>query len=544
MKANAQPSSKEIEDINKHLDDLLGINARKPGAAAGLPAVIRIIEKLEPAGGKSFPVFPPSYAGEGNNAPPVYDLNGIEWGQRETTLGNGAKRVTPYIKNARHCTMDAPQSHANRTEIAFTKDERLRALVPKLCATFPRDKAIASDAGLEEVDVLTLPHRIADFRIRGSSNSKRADDAIKAFAKGDALPLLQLMPTSLIFGFWDSRAVGYQHKHSRILLTRIDAFNVVPCEKHALYSGPYSKDECAAVVLNDDELADELAQPPSKMTDRAKQWDKAMAERGFVSVPSSGLGGVILDEKNGRIERLGLISLTDIASIFCQTPDKPDWPEASVATNAARRYLLALALLAESYPRSTGSYRLRSGCELVSIEKREIVLRGGDTESAASKALLALCENRELLIAVAESARSILRIEPSLVSFLSDSASLRCYLGKDIKSEKDAERQRKAAEKAAQKAKSDAEKARTRANRALDAAALAEAKATESGKEKDKSAAEKKRREADELSAEAANSERTALEAAEKLKTYETQPSAAANPIPASPETQITPRSE
>jgi len=80
------------------------------------------------------------------------------------------------------------------------KDDRLRALVPKVTASYPRDKKIVGNSGVEEVDVLKLPHRVADFRIRASKQPRRADEAIKAFAKGNALPLLQLMPTSIIFG--------------------------------------------------------------------------------------------------------------------------------------------------------------------------------------------------------------------------------------------------------------------------------------------------------------------------------------------------------
>src|SRR5208282_5793621 len=106
-------------------------------------------------------------------------------------------------------------------------------------------------------------HRIADFRVRASDQKDAAAKAIKAFAKGDALPLLRFMPTSIIFGFWDSRAEGYQHKHARILLTRIDAFGVVPCQKHSVYTGPYSKDECASVVLDDDNLAEKLSEQDS-----------------------------------------------------------------------------------------------------------------------------------------------------------------------------------------------------------------------------------------------------------------------------------------
>lgn len=544
----------EVKAINAHL----GMEVRKPGSAAKLPAVIKITESLEPAGGKDFPVFPPSYAGENTGDPPLYDLNGIDWGHRETTLSNGAKKTMPYIKSARHCTMDSPQSHANLTEIAFSKDERLRALVPKVSATYPRDKKYVGPSGIEEVDVLTLPHRVADFRVRASREAERADVAIKAFAKGNALPLLQLMPTSILFGFWDSRAEGYQHKHSRILLTRIDAFDVVPCEKHSLYSGPYSKDECATVVVRDEGLAVEMSESASKMSDRAKQWDKAMAARGFSNALDTGLGGVFAD----KVERLALISLTDIASIFCvkpaekkvtteaitnattNTPDPVAEAQAKTEpdgnlTNAARRYLLALSLLAEGYPRSTGSYRLRSGCELIAMSKK-IELRGAGGESEAAKALLSLCENPELLIAVADdAARNVLGIETSLPAFQSDADSLRSSLGKELKSEKDAARERKALESAAKKAKSDADKARTKANKANEAATAAEERA-KSGNDKDKATAQKKRQEATELSAKAEELEKSAAEAASKLSVEVAQPVEPPAVVPAdsSPEPQ------
>jgi CRISPR-associated protein Csb1 len=448
MKKDAEPSAPEIEAIKTHLDNLLGIDVRKPGAAASLPAVIRITETLEPAGGKDFPVFPPSYAGEGNNAPPVYDLNGIEWGEvlREKSARDGTKRITRYIKRARHCTMDSPQSHGNRTEIAFRDDPELRDLVPQAEAKIPRKEEFANQS---RAHLLALPHRVADFRVRASNQKTKAATAIKAFANGDALPLLELMPTSILFGFWDSRSEGYQHKHARILLTRIDAFDVVPCEKRSLYTGPYSKDECATVVLDNSNLAEQLAGYDAKATDEedekvkagndAKKWADKMAERGFSNALSSGLGGIFAE----RIERLALISLTDIAAIFCLK--KPTAQEADDAklemtkaepdnnlTNAARRYLLALALLAENYPRSLGSYRLRSGCELLPTKKEISVLgSGSDTESA--KALRALCGNRALLIAVAKEAFNALQLPKTLPVFECSKESLKGELEQGAK---------------------------------------------------------------------------------------------------------------
>jgi len=458
----------ELTEIITHLDAILGIEARKPGAAASLPAVIRIHELLEPAGGKQFPVFPPSYAGEGQNAPPVYDLNGIEYGEvLEENEKSGRKRVARAIKRARQCTFDSPQSHANRTEIAFIEDEtssqagkpsanekgsdskELSDLVPQGTAKIPREADLESRAS---ENLLRLPHRVADFRVRLSDRKEHVASAIKAFSSGDALPLLHLMPTSIIFGFWDSRAKGYQHKHARILLSRIDAFDVIPCERHAVYSGPYSKDEFANEILGDAKLSNLLAaqeeegeqvEGGKEAKKKAVEQGKKMAKRGFTAaLAPRGLGGVIVD---GTIERLSLVSLTDIARIFCRQPvesqegtagkpakqkgkDKesngsavpstPVQPIDKKLTNAARRYILALALLAEGYPRSTGSYRLRSGCELIALQKTlTIELRGNGADSDSAKALKALCTDRELLIKIAENAKAILRIPGTLANF-------------------------------------------------------------------------------------------------------------------------------
>lgn len=424
MSQETKPTPEAIHAANARLDILLGMDARKPGSAAKLPAVIRITETLEAAGGKDFPVFPPSYAGDGTNAPPVYDLNGIEWGEvlLERSAKDGTKRYKRYIKCARQCTMDSPQSHANRTEIAFRDDSELRDLVPQAEAKIPRKPEFADQSN---TNLLALPHRVADFRVRASNQRDAAANAIKALARGDALPLLKFMPTSLIFGFWDSRAEGYQHKQSRILLSRIDAFGVVPCERRSIYTGPYSKDECASVVLGNENLAQELSEFDAKAADddekakagkEAKKWADKMAERGFSNALGSGLGGIFAE----RIERIALISLTDIASTFCfgvpgsagaQKPIKKAEPDKEL-TNAARRYLVALALLAESYPRSNGSYRLRSGCELLPLERKTELL-GGMTDFKEVHALKEIFGDRALLIEIARSARDTLQIPNS-----------------------------------------------------------------------------------------------------------------------------------
>ena len=297
------------------LDRLLGVDIRKPGSAAKLPAVIRVIESLEPAGGMDFPVFPASYAGDGQNAPPVYDLNGIEYGaELEVVDLKDRHRTRRHVISARQCTIDSPQSQANRTKVAFLEDKELGALVPQSFATIPR-----TDGKKDKESVLRLPHRVADFRVRLSDKQDLVKAAISAFAGGDSLKLLRLMPTSIVFGFWDSRGDESQHKHARLLLSRIDAFDVVPCTKHALYSGPYSKAEFAEVVLENSDLASASLDDIEKETEEAKPGTtkkalKKIAERGFSAAPSAGLGGVLV---RGKIERLALVSLTDIARLWC-----------------------------------------------------------------------------------------------------------------------------------------------------------------------------------------------------------------------------------
>jgi CRISPR-associated protein Csb1 len=374
-----------------------------------------------------FPVFPASYAGDGQNAPPVYDLNGVEYGpELEVVRGKDRTGFRRDIVRARQCTIDSPQSQANRTEVAFLEDEDLRPLVPQASATIPR-----AEGKKNRESILSLPHRVADFRVRLSDQGGKVETAISAFANGDSLQLLRLMPTSIIFGFWDSRGKGSQHKHARILLSRIDAFNVVPCARHAVYSGPYSKDEFAEVVLASGELVTAVQEEAEGETEEtksaaaksatAKKAFKKMAERGFTAAPSAGLGGVLVQDK---IERLALLSLTDIARLSCTDDGKVN----SELTNAARRYVFALAALAEGHPRLAGSHRLRSGCELL-IKELNIEPRGGNADYADTKELTILYENRCLLRAMADDAKGMLKIPDTLDDFVVSQDSLKADFG-------------------------------------------------------------------------------------------------------------------
>ena len=351
----------------KLLNNVLGVEARKWGNARQLPAAIRITEKLEPVGGNEIPVYPASYPNSGGD--PIYDFNGKQF----TPNGD----VSGYL----HCVIDSYQSQANRMEPAF-KETALRSLVPQIQVTVPRKKDAAPEDTTEQMSVLDVAHRVADFRIRLSDRAADFKEAIKSFDSGDALPLVKLLPTSILFGFWDSRDLGT--KHARILMSRIDAFDVIPCQKHSIYTGQYSKDEFVNLLQISNQEAD----------------DKVLSERGFSNAPGNGLGGVLV---KGGILRTSVLSLTDISRIHCLKGSDIDVEK----TNAARRYLFCLGLIAEAYQRETNNYSLRSGCELQRITDEEYELRGG-SENAA---LLSLCKDQCGLVKLAEEAIGILKIK-------------------------------------------------------------------------------------------------------------------------------------
>ena len=87
----------------------------------------------------------------------------------------------------------------------------------------------------QKVNLLEVGHRIADGAVRFSS---LADDAKKAIAtlkeSHNAQAVAQIAPTSLVFGFWDSR--DSQYKSARILSSTIHATNVAHLKRSAQFN--------------------------------------------------------------------------------------------------------------------------------------------------------------------------------------------------------------------------------------------------------------------------------------------------------------------
>lgn len=368
----------EIKNDIELFDKMIGVDARQWCKARYLPAAIRITEILEPIGGPHTPIFPPTYPGAGNN--PQYDLSGPEYDK------NG--EVIRYS----HCVIDKVPSQANRMEPAFLS-EKLKHLVPPVSVCLYSDKQ-EENAPTRTKSLLEVPHRIADFRIRCCPELvTKITNAISEFdRKGNALPLVKIAPTSLIFGFWDSRGQGF--KHPRLLSARIDASQTRELRGHASYNGPYSLEEVLNIVGENNR----------NLVEKDKKKKSPASRAGAVNAldgPSP--AGVLVD---GEIKRVATISLTDICRFSC-FKEKTDEVDTEI-TLTVRRYLLGLALLAEDFQRNSGSYRLRSGCELVVQHDGGPHFQLVGNRHDQYQDFLELIQNADRVLAVTEKAKNTL----------------------------------------------------------------------------------------------------------------------------------------
>lgn len=187
------------------------LNAVKTGAA------LRSRTMLQPAGGEGDKVFPPTYAGA------VYAM---EW-----------RNVPGYDAPVRCVLMDSVQSMANRQEEALqdaVDDGRIK--IPVVAVDFGEVAVVDPDSdeeGLFEpigrITSLEAPHRIADAILRDSEfegTEFRKTEEGKRLGQAtlrNATPLLELCPTALVFGIWDSTGPkgGLGVKFQRAIVSEI-----------------------------------------------------------------------------------------------------------------------------------------------------------------------------------------------------------------------------------------------------------------------------------------------------------------------------------
>ena len=163
--------------------------------AVAVHAAIRRRRRLQPVGGKGDKIFPPTYPGEGRNAPPVHVF------ERRRVDGREAWCVL----------IDSVQSQANRLE------ESLLTAVLAGTLSLPYievDFAGAGVDGLGRITSLDAPHRVYDAILRDSLldgkpfMESKVGERLRRAKPADATALLEVSPTALIFGAWHSQGEG------------------------------------------------------------------------------------------------------------------------------------------------------------------------------------------------------------------------------------------------------------------------------------------------------------------------------------------------
>lgn len=184
------------------------------GDAVANMAAIRRRRRLQPVGGPGDKIFPPTYPGEGRNAPPrhVYERRRVNGGEAWCVL------------------VDSVQSQANRLEDCLLAAIGEGLTVPHVVVDF-------TDAGLDGIARITsleAPHRVYDAILRDSLLGdepfmKSAVGQRLARAKAeDASALLEISPTALLFGAWHSTGEGggIGAKFARCLVSELVAIDV------------------------------------------------------------------------------------------------------------------------------------------------------------------------------------------------------------------------------------------------------------------------------------------------------------------------------
>jgi CRISPR-associated protein Csb1 len=183
-------------------------------------AAFRCRRRLQPAGGEGDKVFPPTFAGA------VYAV------EQRRVPGRDAP-VTCVL-------LDSVQSQANRMELALQEAvDGGKISMPVVTVDFSErgptgDVEADKKAGrlidsVGKITSLQVPHRLADAILRDSEldgvpfRASNKGKALNTVSLTNATPLLDLCPTALIFGMWDSTGPkgGLGPKFERAMVSEI-----------------------------------------------------------------------------------------------------------------------------------------------------------------------------------------------------------------------------------------------------------------------------------------------------------------------------------
>ena len=308
----------------------------------GLPVAVTLTENLEPAEGKDAVIFPPTFAVD-KRAEHPYQIDVIQ-----PDVSPAAAKPDEEVNN---CLIDSVGSQANRIESEF-KREPLSDLVPQINVEL-KTKKENEDVTIS-ANLLDIGHRIADGAVRFSGLRDDAQQAIRTLMnEANAAPLAKLAPTSLVFGFWDSRPGTTMFKFGRIFASTIRATNVAVIKRSAQFNPAFDP---ALIGLAEEALEEGEQSQETDTSGKAADGKDPMSKLGLRAAPAVNTHGGV--RVYGSIVRRTQINLVGLRALAAKGDDSNDQEE----TLKLRRYLFGLALVAA---RCQNHYKLREGCLLI-----------------------------------------------------------------------------------------------------------------------------------------------------------------------------------
>lgn len=344
-------------------------------------AALRRRQRLQPVGGQGDKIFPPTYPGEGRNAPPRHVYERRRLGDREVWC----------------VLVDSVQSQANRLEECLREAIEDGVEIPHVVVDF----SAYNLTGVTQITSLDAPHRVYDAILRDSELDGEpfmAGEVGKRLAMArpaDATALLEVSPTALLFGAWHSTGEGggLGAKFARCLTSEIVAIDVPVDELASARTGAI---EPVTAGRRTGSRIDPLGVLKKvEVYKGSAGWDttKAGAGKGAKQIrPSEINHGNIAP----TVQRLGItcecLEHTFVLSFAALRRLRFGDPDLTIA---GRSLVAALGLLAVAEQDARG-YALRSRCDLVCDGRSplELVHADGATEEVSldRAAALALYE--------------------------------------------------------------------------------------------------------------------------------------------------------
>ncbi len=371
-------------------------------AVDGGAAAIRVITRLEPAGGPGDKVFPPTYMKEGGvTTKYAVEVRRIDGHEVQTVL------------------LDSVASQANRLEEALLDGWR-RGELP-----FPVVQVdFSGQAGLEDLEQITAlqaPHRVADALLRDSVLDGKpfrltaAGKDVTDSRPTHATAMYRYCPTALVFGVWDSTGPkgGAGAKFQRCLVSEIVGMDVAFGVKTASRLDPAGIQTKAGPVFKHKDPAQGWTVDPAEAATTPKGKPVEFGEKGSPSAINHGNIPPSIDREAGGVTmshavQTTVLTLAGLRRLRFSTSCSGEPIAAAqrdAASLAARTALAALAVAAIVYQRDN-DYDLRSRSILVAKEPLVFELVGRDG-GEPRRFTLTKAEASALLKAAEQKARTL-----------------------------------------------------------------------------------------------------------------------------------------